>query len=110
MTMHNSLNYIKLLGARAKQYRIKLGMSQNDLVEKTGLSVRTISRFEQGSSIQLDALVKILISLGIEENINLLIEDQTIRPSFYLSNNSTSNKRVKRKTISKNSFVWGEDR
>ncbi len=110
MLTKNALEYISELGNRVKEYRVKLGISQKDLENKTGISIRTISRFEQGASIQLDAFIKILVSLGLGENLNLLIEDQSIRPSFYLNKNNVNNKRVRKKTQSKQVVVWGEDK
>ena len=41
-------DYQKLLGNRIKQYRINAEMSQQDLENESGVSVRSISRLEQG--------------------------------------------------------------
>ena len=109
MNKLNYLEYLKILGTRVKQYRVNLNISQKDLEEKTGISIRTISRFEQGSSIQLDAFIKILIALNVEENIELLIEDQTTRPSYFLNEKQISNQRVKRNKTNQ-TFTWGEDK
>ena len=45
--------YQKLIGERIKQYRVNAGVSQKDLEIESGVSVRSISRLEQGSSIHL---------------------------------------------------------
>lgn len=50
----NGLEYQKLIGDRIKQYRVMQGISQKDLEEMSGVSVRSISRLEQGTSIQLE--------------------------------------------------------
>ena len=42
--------YIKELGQKIKTYRIMKEMSQQDLMDKTGVSKRSISRLEQGES------------------------------------------------------------
>lgn len=100
--------YIKELGKKIKLYRIMKEMSQQDLEDKTGVSKRSISRLEQGESVQLENLLKILLALDLGENIDLLVPDQTKRPSFYLEKSENKNKRVRKKT-EKNDFKWGDE-
>ena len=57
----NYQEYIKELGQKIKTYRIMNEMSQQDLEDKTGVSKRSISRLEQGESVQVDNLFKILL-------------------------------------------------
>lgn len=83
-------------------------MSQQDLEDKSGVSKRSISRLEQGESVQVDNLFKIIIALGLGDNIELLVPDQTKRPSYYLENIENKPKRV-RKKIEKNDFKWGDE-
>ena len=83
-------------------------MSQQDLADKTGVSKRSISRLEQGESVQVDNLFKILLALDLGENIELLVPDQTKRPSFYLEKTGDKPKRV-RKRIEKSEFKWGDE-
>ena len=54
-------NYINNIGTKIKQYRINAGLTQQDLEAKSGVSSRSISRLEQGASVQLESLVKILM-------------------------------------------------
>jgi transcriptional regulator with XRE-family HTH domain len=102
------LEYMKELGQKIKLYRIMKEMSQQDLEDKTGISKRSISRLEQGESVQLENLFKILLALGLGENIELLVPDQTKRPSFYLEKSDNRPKRVRKKT-GKNDFKWGDE-
>ena len=83
-------------------------VSQQDLANKTGVSVRSISRLEQGESVQLETLFKIMLALGLGENIELLVPDQTRRPSFYLTDSTDKPKRVRKKT-KKSDFKWGDE-
>lgn len=100
--------YTKELGQKLKIYRIINEMSQQDLEDKSGVSKRSISRLEQGESVQLENLFKILIALDLGDNIELLVPDQTRRPSFYLKKTEDKPKRV-RKKIEKNDFKWGDE-
>lgn len=101
--------YQKLIGNRIKQYRVNAGVSQKDLENESGVSVRSISRLEQGASIQLENLIKILSALNLESNIDLLIPDQTKRPSFYLKNNDKPKQRVRKKEENNGTFKWGDE-
>lgn len=101
-------DYIKELGQKIKIYRIRKEMSQQDLEDKTGVSKRSISRLEQGESVQLENLFKILLALDLGENIELLVPDQTKRPSFYLEKLDNNPKRVRKKTEKKD-FKWGDE-
>lgn len=100
--------YIKELGQRIKIYRIMKEMSQQDLEDKAGVSKRSISRLEQGESVQLENLFKILLALDLGENIDLLVPDEAKRPGFYLKKSESKNKRVRKKT-EKNNFKWGDE-
>jgi transcriptional regulator with XRE-family HTH domain len=100
--------YMKELGQKIKLYRIMKEMSQQDLEDKTGISKRSISRLEQGESVQLENLFKILLALDLGENIELLVPDQTKKPSYYLKKTDNKAKRVRKKT-EKNDFKWGDE-
>ena len=100
--------YIRELGQKIKTYRIMKEMSQQDLEDKTGVSKRSISRLEQGESVQVDNLFKILLALDLGENIELLVPDQTKRPSFYLEKIDNKPKRVRKKR-EKSVFKWGDE-
>ena len=100
--------YIKELGQKIKIYRIMNEISQQDLEDKSGVSKRSISRLEQGESVQVDNLFKILLALGLGDNIELLVPDQTKRPSYYLKETENHPKRVRKKTEKKD-FKWGDE-
>ncbi len=106
--MKDHREYIKELGQKIKLYRIMKGMSQQELEDKTGVSKRSISRLEQGESVQLENLFKILVALDLGENIDLLVPDQTKRPAFYLERSGDKPKRVRRKK-EKKAFKWGDE-
>ena len=103
------VEYQELIGERIKQYRVRAGVSQKDLEVASGVSARSISRLEQGASIQLESLIKILSALNLEGNIDLLIPDQTKRPSYYLNDKNMPKQRVRKKEGSASAFKWGDE-
>ena len=84
-------------------------MSQQDLEDKSGVSKRSISRMEQGETVQVDSLFKVLISLGLGDNIELLVPDQSKRPSFYLKKTENQQPQRARKKTIENDFKWGDE-
>lgn len=109
--MANSKSYqefIKELGQKIKTYRVMKEMTQQDLMDQSGVSKRSISRLEQGESVQVDNLFKILLALDLGDNIELLVPDQTKRPSYYLEKSGNKPKRVRKKTEKKD-FKWGDE-
>lgn len=100
--------YMKELGQKIKTYRILNEVSQQELENKSGVSKRSISRLEQGEAVQVDNLFKILTALGLGDNIELLVPDQTKRPSYYLEKIESQPKRVRKKT-EKHDFKWGDE-
>ena len=101
--------YQKSIGERLKQYRIHAGLTQQDLEDKSGVSVRSISRLEQGASVQLESLIKILSALNLVNHIDLLIPDQTKRPSFYLKDSENPKQRVRKKAKPDAGCKWGDE-
>lgn len=100
--------YISELGNRIKLYRISKEMSQQDIADKMGISKRSVARLEQGNSVQIETLFKILFALDIGDNIEMLVPDQTKRPSYYLKKQDNTSKRVRKKN-EKKQFKWGDE-
>ena len=102
--------YIFELGQKIKTYRIYKGISQQELANRSGVSKRSISRLEQGDSMQLDNLFRLLIALDLSDNINLLVPDQTERPSFHLIEEAKKPQRVRRRKEVSGDFKWGDEK
>lgn len=109
MINYTNKEYLQMIGKRIKLYRVYSGISQKELEEKTGISTRTFSRLEAGNSIQLDSLIKILSALKLDNNIELLVPDQSKRPSMFLKR-SNIKQRVYKKNNKTNEFKWGDEK
>lgn len=78
--------------SKLKTKRMEAGLSQSQLAEKTGINVRTLQHYEQGSKIfdhaRLDTLLKICTALNCgltdvienSEYIELINEYEKNRP------------------------------
>lgn len=95
---------------RFKAYRINYPLTQKELAEKTGISERSITRFENGGDINLSNFIKLLQALDLSDNLSALIPDQSRRPSSYLKSEPKRKRAsAKRKTETKNAFKWGDE-
>jgi len=68
---------IQQLGKRYSQYRKRMGLTQKEVSEKSGLSLFTISSFENGSTtgITLASLLKLLRAIDNLEQIETLLPE-----------------------------------
>ena len=62
----------RILGARSKERRLALGLRQQDLAISSGVPSRSVRRFEAGGSIGLEAVLKIAMALGAENDFAAL--------------------------------------
>jgi transcriptional regulator with XRE-family HTH domain len=94
-----------------KAYRIDYPLTQKELAEKSGISERSITRFENGGDINLSNFMKLLDALDLSDNLGLLIPDQSRRPSYYLETEPKRKRAsAKRKPKRKNNFKWGDEK
>lgn len=73
----NNFDTIALLGLRFRTYRKALHISQQQLHEKTGVSLFTISSFEngKGQGLSLSHLLSLLNALGLDGSFIDLVPD-----------------------------------
>lgn len=109
MKNNSSKAIIQLLGERVKAYRIEYPMTQKELADKSGVSIRSIQNFEHGEDIQLSNLIKITKALGLGDNLLMLVPDVSKKPSMYLE--QTKKKFRVRKPIKQEdtAFKWGDE-
>ena len=79
---HSGSELIKGLGTRYAQYRKRLGYTQKEVAHQSGLSIFTISSFENGSStgITLAAFIKLLRAIQFLEEIEKLLPPLPVSP------------------------------
>jgi transcriptional regulator with XRE-family HTH domain len=73
---------IRQLGIRYSQYRKRMRYTQKQVAEKSGLSVFTISSFENGAStgITMSSLIKLLRAIDSLEEIEKLLPGLPVSP------------------------------
>ena len=65
---------------RLESIRLSRNMTQTQLAKEAGVSLRTIGRLEKGQGVSVDTFIRILTALGIQQNLEALLPDPTVRP------------------------------
>ena len=75
-------DFIRELGVRFSQYRKRMAYTQKQVAEKSGLSVFTISSFENGAStgITMASFIKLLRSIDSLDEIEKLLPELPVSP------------------------------
>jgi putative transcriptional regulator len=102
---------LKELGDRLQRNRLNRNMTQAALAKEAGISERTIIRIEQGHSTQLSNLIRLLRSLGLLENMDVLVPKPAISPIQQMKVQSKSRQRASSSKPGKASepWSWGDD-
>ncbi len=85
------------LGTRLKASRISRGFKQQELAAESGVGVSTIAKIESGQSVSLSLLISVMRTLGLLENLDLLVPEQKPSPMELLKMQGKQVKRVRTK-------------
>jgi putative transcriptional regulator len=65
---------------RLESIRLFRNITQAQLAEEAGVSPRTIGRLEKGQGVSMDTFIRIMMALNIQQNLEALLPDPTVRP------------------------------
>lgn len=68
------------LGERLARIRLGRNLTQAQLARAAGTSRRTLVRLEAGEGVSLDAFVRVLMALQLEEGLLAALPDPSVRP------------------------------
>lgn len=88
---------LKKFGMRLKTYRISREMKQQELAVESGVSVSTIAKIENGQSVTFSLLISVMRTLGLLENLDMLVPEQKPSPMELLKMQGKKVKRVRNK-------------
>lgn len=96
---------------RLERIRLSRNMTQKQLAEQAGVSLRTIGRLKAGKGVSFDTLIRVLMALRIQQNLASLLPDPSVRPIDRIALKGTERKRARpgpaveeRKT-----WTWGDE-
>ena len=90
---------LRKLGESIRAYRMRMEMTQAELAEKSGVSMGTVVRAEQGKAVSTLLLVSLLRSLGVLENVGTLLPELGISPIQMRKMQGRQVQRVRHKSI-----------
>jgi putative transcriptional regulator len=97
------------LGDRIKVARLNADLTQKELAEKAGLSLKAVTNSEKGTST-LESIVAILVALELTEQLNSFIPKQEVSPVQLAKLQGKERKRAtgtsKKITKSKHTTSW----
>ena len=108
--------YLQDISKRMKRLRIESAITQKELASITGLSLRSIQRFENGEDISLENFLKLSIAFELAESILSAIPDMDNRPSILFEKQRGKTKQRAHKmdhkvsNSTKKAFKWGDER
>ncbi|WP_245307462.1 helix-turn-helix domain-containing protein [Rhizobium altiplani] len=94
------------MGQKLERFRLSRNITQQQLATDAGISERTLRRLESGDNPTLDSLIRVLIALKIQGNIDLLIPDSRIRPIERVRTKGTERQRSRSTKTAKQPKPW----
>ena len=94
---------------RLEAIRLSLNISQIDLARAAGVSRSTVARMTQGQSVSLDSFVRVMLALGLADQLEALLPDPTVRPVELVKFGGRQRRRARGKRTKKtDTWVWGD--
>ena len=99
MKSEKKVDIDKIFGEIFKEYRLKSKLTQEKIAEKLGISVKYISRIENGTGgVKVETLVNYMNILGISPNVifEKLIVNESLKSQIELSKKASelSNEKI----------------
>lgn len=85
------------IAAKIKTVRLKQNMSQAELADKSGVSISTIKRMEDGEVKNFESLIRVLRTLGKLDVFVPLVEEEQLSPNEYYELASKANKPMRKR-------------
>ena len=80
---------------RLESIRLSRNITQTQLAEEAGVSPRTIGRLEKGQGVSMDTFIRITMALSIQQNLEALLPDPTVRPIERVGMGAQARKRAR---------------
>lgn len=100
---------LRELGERIRQHRIAMELTQDALAQKSGISLSTLKRIENGEDVKFSNILKLLKEMHLADNLELLIPDtETSYKAVFENKPQRKRVRTQNKPTAP-TWVWGDD-
>ena len=95
---------------RLESIRLSRNITQAQLAEEAGVSTRTIGRLEKGQGVSVDTFIRIMMAFGIQQNLEALLPDPTVRPIERVGIGAGERKRARpiQSSEERPAWSWGD--
>lgn len=108
ITNLTSINEVqKELGLRIHHKRVNLSLTQKDLADKSGLSLRSINNIEQGKETNFSSILRVLLAFNLLNNVEYLLPDELPSP-LLINEDKKYPQRVHKKRKVHKEWKWEE--
>ncbi len=98
---------------RLERIRLSRNTTQAQLADEAGVSPRTIGRLEKGLGVSMDTFIRVMKALGIQQNLETLLPDPSVRPIERIGHAAGERKRARPAPAGDENAKWawgdGED-
>ena len=71
---------LKEIGKKLERLRLSRNITQSELAQDAGVSLRTLRRLESGDGVTMDSFIRVLAALKLLQNMEVLIPNPRVRP------------------------------
>jgi len=95
---------------RLESIRLSRNITQAQLAEEAGVSPRTIGRLEKGQGVSMDTFIRVMMALGIQQSLEALLPDPTVRPIERVGIGAGERKRARptQSNVERLTWSWGD--
>ena len=96
---------------RLETIRLSRNVTQEQLARQAGVSTRTIGRLEKGEGVSLDTFIRVMTALRIQQNLEALLPDPSVRPIERIGLGARERKRARPAPSSdkRSAWSWGDE-
>lgn len=111
LIMQSPESLLEEMGKKLERLRLSRNITQSELAQDAGVSLRTLRRLESGEGVTLDSFIRILTALKLQQNMDMLIPNPRIRPIERIRTGGRERQRSRSvKTVkSGKKWQWGNE-
>ena len=101
------------LGSRLARTRLERNLTQEELGFEAGVGVATVRRLEDGQSVRLASLIRVLRFLGLLDALDVLVPEPVPSPIERLRLRGNERQRARRRAGPRpegSAWRWGDER
>lgn len=99
--MLSDMMILQRIGDRVKNARLKQNITQKSLSEAANVSLTTLKNMESGEIRSVDALLRILRTLGLLDALQPLVDEEQLSPREYYEMMNKAKRKPRQRAVGK---------